>query len=132
MTVDEFIAQGGKITYCPPAYVGVVNGATPLSSGTEVQLESWKEGVSRIFNRKGYPERKKNSHTFRPGQGPTATSFKPGVRSRGAEIQAARGAARLERLTAEYTGGKTIEDMARDEGCRPTRIRELLRKAGVL
>lgn len=133
MTVEEYLANGGKITRCPTLVADGVRFWSPCSQPTlgeerPLQVMDFKAGVSAIFQRRAYP----NKTSFKPGQGPTATSFKPGVRSRGAEIAAAKGAARLERLTSEYANGKTIEDMARDEGCRVTRIRELLRKAGVL
>lgn len=133
MTVEEYIANGGKITRCPTLVADGVKFWSPCSQpklGEErpLQVMDFKAGVSAIFNRKAFP----NKSSFKPGQGPTATSFKPGVRSRGAEIAAAKGAARLERLRSEYVGGKTIEDMSRDEGCKVSRIRELLRKAGVL
>jgi hypothetical protein len=129
--------QDNQPTRCPTLVADGVHFWSPCSQPTlgearPLQVVDYKAGVSAIFNRKGFPERKANRHSFKPGQAVTKTSFKPGVRSRGAELAAAKGAARLERLRAEYTGGKTVEDMARDEGCRVTRIRELLRKAGVL
>jgi hypothetical protein len=134
MTVEEYLANGGSITKCPTLVADGVKFWSPCSQpklGEErpLQVMDYKAGVSAIFNRKGFGA---NRHSFKPGQAATKTSFKPGVRSRGAEIAAAKGAARLERLRAEYTGGKTIEDMGRDEGCSVARIRELLRKAGVL
>lgn len=137
MTVEEYLANGGSITKCPTLVADGVRFWSPCSQpklGEErpLQVMDFKAGVSAIFNRKGFPERKANRHSFKPGQAATKTSFKPGVRSRGAEIAIAKGQARLARLSAEYAGGKTVEDMARDEGCRVTRIRELLRKAGVL
>jgi hypothetical protein len=135
MTVEEYLANGGAIKRGPTLVADGVRFWSPCSQPTlgeerPLQVMDFKAGVSAIFNRKGFP--KANQHSFKPGQAATKTSFKPGVRSRGAEIAAAKGAARLARLSAEYAGGKTIEDMARDEGCRVTRIRELLRKAGVL
>ena len=133
--ISDFIARGGSIKRGPTLVADGVRFWSPCSQPKldvvrPLQVVDYKAGVSAIFNRKGFP--KANRHSFKPGQAATKTSFKPGVRSRGAELAAAKGAARLARLSAEYAGGKTVEDMARDEGCRVTRIRELLRKAGVL
>ena len=132
--VEDFIARGGSIKRGPTLVADGVKFWSPCSQPKldvvrPLQVVDYKAGVSAIFNRKNFGA---NRHSFKPGQAATKTSFKPGVRSRGAEIAAAKGAARLERLRSEYTGGKTIGDMARDEGCKVTRIRELLRKAGVL
>jgi hypothetical protein len=129
--------QDNQPTRCPTLVADGVKFWSPCSQpklGEErpLQIMDFKAGVSAIFNRKGFPERKANRHSFQPGQAVTKTSFKPGVRSRGAELAAAKGAARLERLRAEHANGKTVEDMSRDEECSIHRIRELLRKAGVL
>ncbi len=137
MHAEKLIAewlQDNEPTRCPTLVADGVRFWSPCSQPAlkverPLQVVDYKAGASAIFNRKGFGA---NRHSFKPGQAVTKTSFKPGVRSRGAEIQAARGAARLERLRAEHANGKTVEDMSRDEECSVHRIRELLRKAGVL
>jgi len=115
--VAEYLARGGKITKCPTVYVAPVEGAEPIRSGLSGrdQHSTWGRNKSAARGQAASARKRQQSAT---------------MQKRNAAAREAK-AARLATIVGKLQSGMTPEDIAAEEGCGMSRIRELLREAGI-
>lgn len=130
--VAAFLARGGRITKCPPAYAVETKNATKRFDHSGVQ--KWDDLPAkerRNIRQEKAKERQDLEKVKKERQRRTAEEMRVHMQ-RISDIRKANLAARLADLRRQYEGGASVRDIASKESVSEKQVRKLLRKAGAV